>query len=193
MSVETEPKPTLKVTQIICIVCGRCFTSTRSDALYCGNACGSRARAARRSARIKCAGCGSLFMPTVSSQKYCTRDCRRRAERRRRYARQQQQQGRTVNPRGARSARPRLEAQRCFICRTIFVPGRVTQRYCSADCRRRASNISRAASNIRTAARCACEAIARLHVPDMNEICIECGHEWPCETYRISSSVVQGG
>ena len=86
-----------------CRECGTFFRSSRSDALYCGKRCRSKAakaRAAEKRAETTnaspkvesrlCKSCKSTFQPAKPSQKYCTYSCRKREQMRRWRSRKRQ-------------------------------------------------------------------------------------------------------
>ncbi|WP_161923439.1 hypothetical protein [Actinomyces sp. 432] len=170
-----------------CAVCGQAFLARRADALYCSAACAAQARARRRSQARECAGCKTDFVPARNSQRYCTPACRRRAERRRRYARRQEVAGKKVKPTGARNAHKTGQLAHCVACGKVFAPARSTQKYCTEGCRLDARKVARTRAAAVTPAARACQAIAELHAPDLEDMCVECGHQWPCETHRIAT------
>ncbi|CED92455.1 hypothetical protein [Actinomyces succiniciruminis] len=175
------------MTYVTCAECGQAFFAHRSDALYCSPGCAGRARARRRSQARECAGCHAEFVPERTTQEYCTATCRRRSERRRRYARRQEAAGKTVKPTGARNARKTDALVRCLACGKGFTPARSTQKYCTEQCRVNARRVARTQAAAVTPAARACQAIAELHAPNLDDVCVECGHKWPCETHQIAT------
>ncbi|WP_218973377.1 hypothetical protein, partial [Actinomyces wuliandei] len=58
-------------------------------------------------------------------------------------------------------------------------------------CRARARRATRSAAAATTPAARACQALAALHAPTLDDTCTECGHPWPCQTWRISSTATR--
>lgn len=97
---------------VICISCGKPFSSSTRNAMFCSAGCRWR----RRPAVVKCAACEKPFQQKHSMQKCCSRECG------------------VVS--GARSRIPIRRGFQCQHCGVPFHrrPYRTANKYCSREC-----------------------------------------------------------
>ncbi|MDO4899455.1 hypothetical protein [Actinomyces sp.] len=160
------------------------MTASRRSKRFCSPEC---RRQWGQQHQCECVGCGNLFVPRSPVQRYCSAGCRERSGRRRRYAAAREAEGGQVRTYRRPDARTTaVTTARCPVCTRTFTPARTSQVYCSPECRRARANAARTRAASLTPTARACEAIARLHVPDGDGRCAECAHPWPCETRRLA-------
>lgn len=117
-----------------CRLCEKKYRQSRSDQIYCGSVCSSRAWRERQERFYKnCLSCGARYYRTASNQKFCSLNCQRKEEAKRKKITGGQGKGWSL---GIESV-PR---QTCEVCGGNFyaAPARIVKdqgKFCSYGCK----------------------------------------------------------